>query len=286
MVNRMITNIDSYTKLYAVLGYPVRHSRSPLIQNALFSAYNYNGIYMALELAPEALGRDIEFLKRHYAGFNATIPHKEIIMPMLDFIDTKAQWYGAVNTVKCDDGRLLGYNTDGDGFLNALNAEGVSLNGKRVLLTGAGGVARTLAHETVNSGGELTIAARSLDKAKQLADMVEKNIPGAAVKVCRLDNIVGSYDVLLQGTPVGMHPNTEDMPVSAQISRSIPIIYDTIYNPTETLLMKTAKDAGAKTINGFSMLFYQAAKAHEYWTGHIFDSELLKRVYSEILNRV
>ncbi len=269
---------NAKTQLFAVLGHPIEHTLSPQLHSKLLEISGYNGIYIAFHTTQVELSADVAFLSRRARGFNCTLPHKQAIIPLLEEIDEAAKFCGSVNTVLCDEGKLYGTSTDGAGLMRALGAEDMAPHGKRVLITGAGGVARVAAYECALVGAEITIAARRKESALSLCYDVMGSIKGAKATACGLENIVGTYDLFIQCTPVGMYPNVNQMPVDEKTARSIPLVFDTIYNPYCTQLLQTAKVAGAKVANGLGMLIYQGVAAQEIWTGHRFLDKDIKEI--------
>lgn len=259
---------------FCLIGHPLGHSLSPQIQARLFKLGGQVGSYTLRDAPPETLAGLFapgapDGLRR-YDGFNVTIPYKQAVIPYLDSLSPRAALYGAVNTVRCSGGRLEGHNTDGEGFLRALAGAGIALRG-RVLLCGAGGVSHTMACEALSHGCALTVAARSAEKAGAFAAFLQQKIPGAAVSSRPLCEAGEGWDLILNGTPSGMYPSLmKEMPVPAETARSAAAVFDAVYNPRETLLLRTAKAAGAKTLDGLSMLVWQAAAAQEIWLGARF----------------
>lgn len=259
---------------YGLIGYPLGHSLSSVIHNELFKISSHNASYKLIEIPLNELNSHIADLKR-LNGFNVTIPYKTDIIQQLDALSEKAELFGAVNTVKCSD-KCVGYNTDCTGFTSAAAGAGMEL-GKKVLLLGAGGVARMIACEAVISGAELTVAVRNKQKAltliKEIADKLKKE-----VNLCSFEEISGEYDLLVNGTPVGMFPNTETCPVNENVIKNCKSVFDTIYNPSKTKLLQIAEKNGLKVSNGLSMLVRQAAAAHEIWYGAKFSNEEINKV--------
>jgi shikimate dehydrogenase len=278
--------INGKTALYGVIGYPISHSMSPEIHNTIFDLRKENRIYLPLSIPPETLKDAMMMLGSSFKGFNVTIPHKEKIMEYLDEIDEKARWYGAVNTVKVEDGKLIGYNTDGYGFTRSMVEEGVSLEGKRILLVGSGGAARIAGHEILLQGGLLTIANRSSDRSHRLKEVLETNIGAKDIKTMDLNHIESGFDCIINATPLGMAPWVEEMPVREEVLKNSPWIFDMVYNPYETKLMRLGKIYGCRVKNGFSMLFYQAVKAQEIWMGKMFLEDELYKLHEEIENYI
>lgn len=265
---------------YAVLGYPLGHTMSPFIHEKLFAVHSVSAAYEKKELPPQELPQALPALRK-LDGFNLTIPHKSAILPYLDELDGRAARYGAVNTVKCGE-RLTGYNTDYLGFLRTLEDAKISLAGS-VLLCGAGGAAHMMAFEAASAGCSLTIAARpsGLPRARGLAEEIRQKIPGAAVGACTYDAIEGDFDLLLNATPAGMYPHPEAMPVNERTVRRCKAVFDAIYNPRETMLLRTARLNGSKCAYGMPMLVWQAAAAQEIWNGLPFTAGQVAPVIEE-----
>ncbi|KXG73860.1 shikimate dehydrogenase [Thermotalea metallivorans] len=278
----MNTRINGHTKIYGVIGYPISHSLSPEIHNSIFDKNQENSIYIPLAVSPEELARTIPLLKNNFQGFNITIPHKETIISYLDEMDERAQWYGAVNTVKIIEGKMIGYNTDGYGFVKSLLEAGIDLKGRKVLLIGAGGAARVAAHEILLLGGKLTIANRNTEKAERLKNVLIGNVGIQEIEIRSLDQLEKGFDCVINATPLGMGPWCEEMPMKEEVLRGTAFVYDMIYNPYETKLLLQGKQYGCKTQNGLPMLFYQAVKAQEIWTGKVLKEEILYFLYKEI----
>lgn len=256
---------------YALIGYPLGHSVSPVIHARLFALSGVRADYRLTELAPGQLEASLPRL-RTLSGFNVTIPHKQAILPLLDEVDGRAARYGAVNTVLCEAGYTIGYNTDVVGFLRALAQAGIALTG-RVLLCGTGGVAHMMACEALDRGCALTVGARTYGKAAAFVEELLTLYPGASAEPSALAYVSGSFDLILNGTPCGMYPHTKDLPVPLNVARSARAVFDAIYNPEETLLLARAAAAGAKVQSGLSMLVWQAAAAQEIWTKRSFAPE-------------
>ena len=274
---------------YALIGHPVAHSMSPFLQARLFAAAGVQASYRLLDVPPGRLAETAPALRR-LSGFNITIPYKQEIIPFLDALDEKAAFFGSVNTVRCEGGRMTGYTTDGDGFLFALQSAGVSPAGSALLL-GAGGAARVMAYELVQAGApSLCIAARSPEKAeplrRELAAMAGRR--GLACEItlesfARLEQTAGArrWDLLVNGTPVGMHPKTGCSPVSAAVVGRCAAVFDAVYNPDETMLLRLAREAGKTAVHGMAMLVGQAAKAQHIWNGSRFPREFQRQLCAE-----
>ncbi len=262
---------------FAVIGHPIGHTMSPFIHNKLFALKGIDVEYLTLDIAPETLKDEMNGRLAPLVGFNVTIPHKEAIIPLLDVIDTSAKKYNAVNCVIKKQGKTFGYSTDAFGFTKALDAAGVPLKGK-VLVLGSGGAARTLAREASDNGCDLTIAVREADipKANELKGWLTEN--GGKASVCLLSEVGGEYDLCINATPLGMYPNTDAMAVTAEQLSRCKALFDAVYNPEKTKLIRTAEGLGLKTVGGMAMLVWQAVKAHEHWYGAEFEVKDVEKI--------
>lgn len=263
-------------KSFGLIGYPLGHSMSPVIHRELFKISGKNGEYNLFEIAPENLSSEISKIKS-LSGFNVTIPHKINVIPFLDELDERAALFGAVNTVKIGE-KTKGYNTDCAGFIRALQMAEIELTGN-VLLCGAGGVARMFAFEAVLAGCNLTIAARDADipAANKIKNEIKEKL-NIDTQVINLNDVKDSYNLIINGTPVGMHPNVNACVIPKEIIEKSNAVFDAIYNPEETLFIKYAKNAGLKYSNGLSMLVWQAAVAEEIWNDVEFSMDDIKKV--------
>jgi len=266
---------------FAVIGHPIAHTMSPFIHARLFALSGQAGDYGVFDISPGTLAEKMTELKS-LDGFNITIPHKQAIIPFLDALDEKAAFFHSVNTVKNTDGSLVGYTTDGEGFCRALQAAGADLSGRTVIL-GAGGAARVMAFEAALRGGRVTVAARehSLESARQLCLDLNRNVPGARADCCLMDAVRGPIDLLANATPVGMYPNTNGCPIDEEAIRKASCVFDAVYNPNETILLKLARKNGVRTVSGMAMLVWQAAAAHEIWYGAKFGTEQIDRLCAD-----
>jgi shikimate dehydrogenase len=266
-------------KKFCLIGYPLGHSISPEIHRRLFDLSGIGAEYSLVEIAPENLLTSTDYLKS-LDGFNVTIPHKQKILACLDEVDPRALRYGAVNTVKCGDS-LKGFNTDVEGFLRALLGADIKLQG-RVLLCGAGGAARMMACEALEHGCSLVVATRDVKSATLCVSDLHKLLPAADISAQSLSEVDGKFDLILNGTPVGMYPNNDGCPISSCLIENAASVFDAIYNPCQTKLLKIAKAAGANVQGGLTMLVWQAAAAQEIWTGARFKEDDIKTICSEM----
>lgn len=251
-------------KNFSVIGHPMGHTMSPYIHKSLFGISGISVEYSVLDINPDDLESKMMFL-RTLNGFNITIPYKQTIIPFLDELDESAKRYSAVNCVSIVGGKTIGYNTDAFGFLEALKADGLELKGN-VLIAGCGGVARTMAKEAVMAGCHVTFGI--LSRSKDMAESLCAELNQIRTSTCEykfLNEIDGKFDLLVNATPVGMYPNIDAMPVTKSQLESCGSVFDAVYNPHETLLLKTSKELGIKAVGGMSMLVWQAVAAHKYW---------------------
>jgi shikimate dehydrogenase len=259
-------------KKFAVIGHPIGHTMSPFIHTRLFELAGIEAEYTKLDIAPENLADEYAKTLSKLDGYNITIPHKQNIIPLIDEIDSKAKMYGSVNTVSNKDGKAIGYTTDPDGFLKALDAAGIALGG-RVVILGCGGVARTMAYEVVLKNLPLLFAVRPDDVkiAEFLCNEIKSTVKEAKVSYCLIEELSGDIDVLVNATPLGMFPNIENQPVSDSVISKSANVFDAVYNPLETVLIQKAKANGANAVGGMAMLVWQAVVSHEHWDGSTYD---------------
>lgn len=266
-------------KHYAVIGHPIGHTMSPFIHKRLFELSGVDAEYTALDIAPESLASEYSETLKKLDGYNITIPHKQNIIKLIDEVDEKAKMYGSVNTVLNSGGKAKGFTTDPDGFIKAIEAAGIKLEG-RIMILGCGGVARTMAYEIALRELEFEFAVRRQDvgKAGLLCLDITRKIPGAKVSFGLIDQIIGNVDVLINATPVGMYPNVDDQPIHNCAIGRCKSVFDAIYNPLETVLVKRARANGSVAEGGMSMLVWQAVVSHQHWDGSKYDKADIDRL--------
>jgi shikimate dehydrogenase len=276
--------ISGKTRICALIGDPVEHTMSPAMHNAAFKKLGLDYIYLPFKVKPEKLTDAVAGLRAlNVRGFNVTIPHKVSIIPLLDSLDPLAEKIGAVNTVVNDGGALKGYNTDAEGFLRALLDNGIKAAGKNIVILGAGGASRAISYILAGKGARLTVLNRKLelDWAENIAGLIRKEL-NSEVKVGELNprnlaQVLTKADILVNTTSVGMSPASRVSPVPAKFLKRRLVVFDIVYNPVETRLIKEAKAAGARVIGGVDMLAWQGALAFEKWTGRPVPVELMRR---------
>lgn len=265
---------------FMLAGFPLGHSISPQIHKRLFEYSGVNGEYALMEIPPRDFAGSIVQLRK-LDGFNVTIPYKRSIMPFLQSVDARAKAIGAVNTVKCAAGAMHGYNTDVTGFHRALENAGIGLAG-RVLVCGTGGASRMLVFEALTAGCSVCIAARDEGKAAACAAEFKTKFPNARINTSVLNRLSAGFDLILNGTPAGMFPDTEGCPVPYECIVRSGAVFDAVYNPANTMLLKHARAAGVKSTGGLAMLVWQAAAAQEIWFGTRFIPEQVNGLCSEM----
>ena len=274
--------ISGKTRVCGVIGDPIEHTLSPIMHNAAFEALKLDYVFLAFKVKPAEVGNAISGMRAlTIHGLNVTMPHKNAVIKYLDEVDPAGKAIASANTILNKDGRLLGFNTDGIGALNALEQNGVEPRGKKVLLLGAGGAAKAIAYTLSQEVDELIILNRTPKPATELANLLKQKfkkkinadeLSPSAVK----DNLADS-DVLINATSVGMNPNANQTPVAPEWLKPDLAVMDIVYNPLETKLAKDAKAVGAKVVSGVEMLIYQGAASFEIWTACKAPVEVMRK---------
>ena len=273
--------IDGKTQKIGLLGWPVSHTKSPIIHNAVIEAHNLNFAYLPLPVHPKAVEAAVKGLPAlGFLGVNVTAPHKQAVMPLLDEIDPAASAIGAVNTILFQENedqsyppKSIGFNTDWIGFQQDLEAHGVPYAGRDCLVIGAGGSARSVIYSLINAQANVHLCARRKEQADGVVSEMLEHVPDAKLSTYdfgRLGEVLETLNgpLIVHTTPVGMHPHVEqtvwpdDVPFPAGS-----FVYDLIYTPVETQLMRQAQAAGCGVLNGLGMLLGQGAESFRIWTG-------------------
>lgn len=268
-----MTLLSGRTRVVGVFGDPVEHSLSPPMHNAAFSALNLDWAYVPFHVKPESLGDAVRGVAAlGMAGVNVTVPHKVRVIEHLDEVDEEARLIGAVNTVVNRSGRLVGYNTDGRGFLRSLERQGgASPQGASVVIVGAGGAAQAIACSfALHGASRVTIANRTREKAESLARRISAHTraEGISLDPEELAPRLAGADIVVHTTSVGMYPNHEvPPPIPAELLSPHTLVCDIVYTPRETSLIAAARSRGCRVVTGEGMLAYQGAIAFELWTG-------------------
>lgn len=274
------------SRKFCIIGESLKHTMSPPIHKRLFELSGKPSEYSVMEIPKDDFNSSIDKLNQ-LDGYNITIPYKVDIIPLINGLDKTAKRYGAVNCVYNKNGVSTGYNTDVYGFLRSLKSGGGNLGGKVVLL-GCGGVGRMMAIEACLADSDLTIAVlkRSIPKAEKVAKDIKFLCPDTKVTITTLDNINGKFDLMINSTPVGMYPKSKACPVSDDIIKNVSCVFDAIYNPVETVLIKKAKSYGKIAIGGMAMLVWQAVVAHEIWDNASYKESDIKKLITEMEKQV
>jgi shikimate dehydrogenase len=277
--------MNKKTKQVGLIGWPIEHSLSPAMHNAAFAELGLDWTYNLFPTQPGDLGWLLKNLDaQNIVGANVTMPHKQTIMPYLDHISDDARIIGAVNTIHIQNGKLIGHNTDGIGFLNALKEAGHEPAGMQVALLGAGGTARSVIFSLAQAGADrITVVNRTAEHGVRLIDDIASVFPACYMEFEPLSFETLSHsskniDLIVNATSVGMLPDDgaslwpDDLAIPTDT-----IFYDVIYKPTQTLFLQQAQAAGQKTINGLGMLVHQGVVAFEIWTGQKAPLETMKQ---------
>ena len=277
--------INAKTKVCALFGHPVGHSLSPEMHNAAFEALGLPFVYVAHDVQPGHVAKALEGIRvMGYRGLSVTIPHKVEALAAVDDVEETARGIGCINTVVNDDGCLRGYNSDGLGALGALRDAGADPQGQRGVVLGSGGAARaitmTLAREAPPE--RLTILGVELQELERLvADARERGrapVDGKPLTDASLRQEIAAADVLLHCSSVGMHPNVEQSLVPPELLRAGLVVFDAVYNPRQTKLLREAQTAGCRTVSGLEMFLGQAYVQFELWTGQPAPRDIMRRV--------
>lgn len=283
-------DITYKTNLYCLIGDPVEKSLSPVIHNYSFEKNDIDGVYLNFKIEKNCIRDFVDTVRTlNIKGFNVTIPHKVDIIKYLDKVDEKAKKLGAVNTVKNENGKLIGYNTDGLGYLKMLKEKNVTIDGSKILVIGAGGASRGIIFSLLEERPEkLLILNRTLSKAENIKNElnIEKNI--TKIETDTLDNKnrdLREYDLVINCTAIGMYPNIEEVPIEIDRLSKKAVITDIIYKPLETKLLKEAKNRGNKVIGGIGMLINQGLLSEEIWTEKDIEStEIINYIKEKIVS--
>ncbi len=285
----MYLNEAAKTRTVGLLGHPVQHSYSPIMQNAAFEYLNLDYIYLPFDVDPENLGTAVKGIKAlGFIGVNVTVPYKNDVIKYLDWVSEDADSIGSVNTIHNCNGCLNGYTTDGEGFMKSLIDEWQNPSGCNAVIAGAGGSARATAYALLKSGANVRIINRTKERAVNLARSLKKLDSKWSLEVVDYDyddmqKAIGMADLLVNCTSAGMYPNVNSSPFPLELLHKEMFVYDQVYNPFETKLLNKAKEVCIGASNGLMMLVYQGAASFKIWTGkeapaQIMRSEIMKTI--------
>lgn len=284
-----MTNINGSTQLIGLIGWPVSHSFSPAMHNAAAAALGLNWVYVPLPVPPDQVETAVLGLPAlGFRGVNVTVPHKQAVIPFLHEIEAGARAIGAVNTILVGERgtgsgeRLVGKNTDWAGFMADLAGLGVDVAGRECLIMGAGGSARAVAYGLARAGAQVQILARRIAQAAALVADLSPHVPAASLRERPLADLppiaaTASAPLIVNATPLGMTPHTDASPWPDGVPfPAAAFVYDLVYNPIETKLMRQAHAAGCAAANGLGMLVQQGALAFAAWTGQQPDVAVMR----------
>ena len=276
-------NISGKTILCGIIGDPIEHTMSPLMHNSAFRQMGVDYLYVPFKVKQRELAKAIDGMRAlNIRGLNVTIPHKVAVIQFLDKLDHLAEKIGAVNTIVNDDGVLTGYNTDGAGFLQALLQSGIELQSKSIVILGAGGASRAISFTLADRDANLVILNRrlELDWAEELASRISqtfsKKVEALELNRKNLVRVLDKADIVVNATSMGMTPHIDETPVASDLLKPELTVFDVVYNPVKTKLLRDAEAVGATTISGLDMLVWQGALAFEKWTGLKAPIELMR----------
>ncbi len=276
----MKMKVSGKTQLYGVIGDPIEHSLSPAMHNAAFEALKLDCVFLAFKVGLSQVEDTLRGMRSlGIRGLNVTMPDKNAVISYLNEVNEIAKFLGSVNTILNDDGRLLGFSTDGEGASRALKEYGISLSGKKLLLLGGGGAAKAIAYTLSQELEELTLLNRTPEKTNALVDGLKKlgrKVSNGPLSESTIEDSLKDADILINATNVGMLPVERSLLKSEWLRPDLTVM-DIVYNPLETKLAKDAKEAGAKVISGLEMLIYQGAASFEIWTGKPAPVEVMRK---------
>ena len=284
------TSINPKTKVFALIGNPVSHSMSPAIHNAAFMKLNIDSLYVAFQVEDVKSAMAGMRALDNFRGMSVTIPHKIEVMQYVDEIPEVDRHIGSINTVVKEDGKLIGFNTDGPGALKAIVDAGVELAGKKVLMLGAGGAARAIAFTLAKQGGidELVLLDINEDFLNNLTEDLrngtEATITPGMLNPAAIEEHMASADLIVNCTPVGMHPKEDASLVPEALFRPGQVVFDVVYNPLETKMLRQARAKGLTVIQGVEMFINQAILQFERFAGADAPEELMRNVVMEKLS--
>lgn len=286
----MKSKITGYTKLTGLLGSPVAHSKSPMMHNESFRKLGLDFVYLAFDVKEDGLETAVEGLKvLGVRGWNVTMPDKNKMCDLADQLSTASRISHSVNTIVNENGTLVGYTTDGVGFMRAVQEERQEIIGKKMVVIGAGGAAAAIVVQAALDGvAEISVFNRKGSSFERMEHIMEELEQVTDCKLAiydfhdkdRMRQELAESVILVNATSVGMAPDTEASVITdPSMFHSGLFVYDVIYNPQETKLMRQAKDAGCKAAGGLSMLLYQGAESFKLWTGKEMPVEIIKEKY-------
>lgn len=281
-----MNQIKASTQLTCIIGSPVEHSKSPYMHNLSFEKLKLDYVYMAFDIKKDSVKEAVDAMRTlKVKGFNITMPDKEEVIKYLDEIKEDAKLIGAVNTVLNHNGKLIGYNTDGKGFIRSLEERNAKYIGEKIVIIGAGGAAKAVAIELALKGaGEIVIANRRLEKAETISNIINKNIQNNRSRSLKFDENILKKEledasVLINATSMGMGSTVSKSIINDKdILHKDLFVADLIYSPIKTKFLSMAEGKGCEIMNGLDMLIYQGALAFKIWTGKDMPLEVIREM--------
>ena len=284
--------ITGKTRIIGIIGWPVKHSLSPIMHNAAFEHLGLDFCYVPFAVKEDHIEKAIKGIPAlNISGLNVTIPHKESVIPFLSETSEEVKMIGAVNTIKIMDNKLIGYNTDGPGFIASLKEAGISIKNHSLLILGAGGAAKAVVFQSAIEGArEIIIANRTIQKAISIKNQTEKYLPSVNLKTTgigydELKDIIGRVDIIVNATSIGLKSG-DPSPIPNELINKRLFVCDLIYNPPETSLIKYAKASGCKFMNGTGMLLHQGVIAFKIFTGSEAPIEVMRKSLEDALKNL
>ena len=283
--------ITSHTKILCVIGHPVEHSMSPTMWNPALQELELDYMYVAFDVHPDSLEKAINGIRSlGITGVNVTIPHKKAVIKYIDVVDPIALKIGAINTIKNEEGILKARNTDAGGAKKSLLDMGFDISGKDILILGSGGVSRALAYILAEEANKIVltdlIEERATSVASEIRDNMKVDIEGKLNNKDNIEEYIKKTDILINATPIGMYPKVDETPISKDLLHDDLFVFDVIYNPLETRLMKEAAETGCVTLGGLDMLVNQGILAFEWWLNKKPNKDLMKNKIIEYLGLI
>ncbi len=283
--------ITSHTKILCVIGHPIEHSMSPTMWNPALQELELDYVYVAFDVLPDSLEKAINGIRSlGITGVNVTIPHKKAVIKYIDEVDPIALKIGAINTIKNEEGILKARNTDAGGAKKSLLDIGFDISGKNILILGSGGVSRSIAYILAEEANKIVltdlIEERATSVASEIRDNMKVDIEGKLNNRDNIEEYIRKADILINATPVGMYPKVDETPISKDLLHDDLFVFDVVYNPLETRLMKEAAEIGCVTLGGLDMLVNQGILAFEWWLNKKPNKELMKNKIIEYLGLI
>lgn len=283
--------ITSHTKILCVIGHPIEHSMSPTMWNPALQELELDYMYVAFDVHPDSLEKAINGVRSlGITGVNVTIPHKKAVIKYIDVVDPIALKIGAINTIKNERGILKARNTDAGGAKKSLLDIGFDISGKDILILGSGGVSRSIAYILADEANKIVltdlIEERATSVASEIRDNMKVDIEGKLNNRDNIEEYIKKADILINATPIGMYPKVDETPISKDLLHDDLFVFDVIYNPLETRLMKEAAETGCVTLGGLDMLINQGILAFEWWLNKKPNKDLMKNKIIEYLGLI